>query len=121
VVEKAESLTSTREISGLADEEPAGGNSPDRGFRDFVDFISSVDDEAAPPLAAQPGRHVPQRPYIRTRDRLARLDLHADDALLRFQKQINFEARTGSVEVELACPLNRFHPLEEFADNESLI
>jgi len=50
------------EISGLADEEPAGGNSPDGGFRDFVDFISSVDDEAAPPLAAQAGRHVPQRP-----------------------------------------------------------
>jgi len=51
----------------------------------------------------------------------ARLDLHADNVLLRFQKQINLEARTGSVEVELACPLNRFHPLEEFADNEGLI
>jgi len=108
-VKEAQEVLIRKSLS--ADEQAAGGNGPDRGVRDFVDFISSVDDEAASPLAAQTGRYVPQRPYIRAGDRLPGLDLHADDALLRFQKQINLEARTGSVEVELACPLHRFHPL----------
>ena len=52
------------------DEEASGGNSPDGRLCNLPDFIATVDDDASPPLAAQPGGYVPQRSDIRARDGL---------------------------------------------------
>lgn len=85
-----------------ADEEAVGGNGPDGGLRDFSYFVSTVDHDAAPPFASQSGRDIPQRTRIGAGQRFAGFDLHADNAVSGLENQVDFEAGSGPVKVELA-------------------